>query len=116
MTPSDAEKPAGEREEQAHPIAPRILLREYEKVKLELAGLVREGMVQAGSNEQALHEGQVLLTRLAEDRINVAGVGRFSRGKTTPRNAVLGWDRLPTGILPLTSVLAMVPYCSRKPK
>jgi GTP-binding protein EngB required for normal cell division len=114
MPPSDAEKPAGERKEQAHPIAPRSLLREYEKVKLELAGLVREGMVQAGSNEQALHEGQGLLTRLAEDRINVAVVGRFSRGKTSLMNAVLGWDRLPTGILPLTSVLTMVRYGSRE--
>ena len=112
MTPSDAERPAGERKEQAHPIAPRSLLRAYEKVKLELAGLVREGMVQAGSDEQAVHEGQGLLTRLAEDRINVAVVGRFSRGKTSLMNAVLGWDRLPTGILPLTSVLTMVRYGS----
>ncbi len=112
MTPSDAEKPAGERKEQAHPIAPRSLLREYDKVKLELAGLVREVIAQETADEDARKEGQELLAHLAEDRFNVAVAGRFSRGKTSLMNAVLGTDRLPTGILPLTSVITMLRYGS----
>jgi hypothetical protein len=39
-------------------------------------------------------------------------VGRFSRGKTSLMNAVLGTDRLRTGIRPLTSVITTVSYGS----
>ncbi len=92
--------------------APRRLLREYEKIKLDLAGLIRDVVTPAEANELVRDEGQELLARLAEDRFNVAVVGRFSRGKTSLMNAVLGTDRLPTGILPLTSVLTMVRYGS----
>jgi small GTP-binding protein len=41
-------------------------------------------------------------------------VGRFSRGKSTLMNAMLGDDYLPTGIVPLTSVITTVRYGSRK--
>jgi small GTP-binding protein len=51
-----------------------------------------------------------LFARLAEDRFNVAVVGQFSRGKTSLMNAMLGTDRLPTGIVPLTSVITTVQY------
>ncbi len=114
MTPGDTEKPAGNRKEWTSSTAPRSLLREYDKVKLELAGLIREVIVQETADEGIRNEGQELLTRLAEDRFNVAVVGRFSRGKTSLMNAVLGWDRLPTGILPLTSVLTKVRYGTRE--
>ncbi|MDA8164807.1 MAG: dynamin family protein [Desulfobacteraceae bacterium] len=99
-----------DRREQA--AQPRGALREYEKIKLDLADLVREVVAPAETGEQLREEGQELLARLAEDRFNVAVVGRFSRGKTSLMNAVLGTDRLPTGILPLTSVLTMVRYGS----
>ncbi len=112
MPQSDDEKPAGEGKDQASPAAPRGMLREYDKIKLELAGLIREVRAKTEADEHARHEGQELLTRLADDRFNVAVVGRFSRGKTSLMNAVLGTDRLPTGILPLTSVLTMVRYGS----
>ncbi|HEV8721419.1 MAG TPA: dynamin family protein [Candidatus Binatia bacterium] len=32
-------------------------------------------------------------------------VGQFNRGKTSLMNALLGSDRLPTGVLPLTCVV-----------
>jgi len=112
MTPSDAEKPAVDRKEGTPPIAPRSLLREYDKVKLEFAGLIREVTAQETVDEGTRNEGQELLARLAEDRFNVAVAGRFSRGKTSLMNAVFGTDRLPTGILPLTSVITMVRYGS----
>jgi GTPase SAR1 family protein len=41
-------------------------------------------------------------------------VGRFSRGKSTLMNALLGGDYLPTGIVPLTSVITTIRYGSRK--
>lgn len=107
-------KDTDDRNGQAPPTAPRRLLGEYDKVKLELAGLIRDVIVPAEADEHLREEGQELLARLAEDRFNVAVVGRFSRGKTSLMNAVLGTDRLPTGILPLTSVLTMVRYGSHE--
>jgi hypothetical protein len=47
---------------------------------------------------------------LAEDRFNLAVVGPFSRGKSSLMNAILGFDVLPTGILPHTSVITTVSY------
>ena len=55
-------------------------------------------------------EVRALFTRLAEDRFNLVVVGRFSRGKTTLMNAMLGTGRLPTGIMPVTSVITTVSY------
>ena len=49
-----------------------------------------------------------LFTRHAEDRFNLALIGGFSRGKSSLVNAILGVDRLPTGIVPLTSVITSV--------
>jgi len=37
----------------------------------------------------------------AEDRFNLVVVGRLSRGKTSLMNAIMGTDRLPTGMVPL---------------
>jgi len=96
------------------PNVPRNLLQKYDKIKLELAGLIRETIGPAGTDERLREEGTELLSRLAEDRFNVAVVGRFSRGKTSLMNAVLGADRLPTGILPLTSVITVVRYGSKE--
>jgi GTP-binding protein EngB required for normal cell division len=41
-------------------------------------------------------------------------VGQFNRGKSTLMNAILGVDRLPTGVLPLTSVITSVGYGDRE--
>ena len=59
-------------------------------------------------------ECQKLMGRLAEDRFNLAVVGQFNRGKTSLMNAILGSDKLPTGILPLTSVVTAVCYGERE--
>jgi GTP-binding protein EngB required for normal cell division len=40
-------------------------------------------------------------------------VGRFNRGKSTLLNAILGRSYLPTGIVPLTSVITTIRYGSR---
>jgi len=46
--------------------------------------------------------------RLAEDRLNLVVLGEFKRGKSTLINALLGRDVLPTGVVPLTSVVTAV--------
>jgi GTP-binding protein EngB required for normal cell division len=90
-------------------------LRDYESAKFELAEVLRAISVrlpkERGDPRSRLTE---LFTRLAEDRFNLVVAGRFSRGKSTLMNAILGVDRLPTGILPLTSVITSVAYSSRE--
>ena len=54
------------------------------------------------------------VVRLAEDRFNLVVVGRFSRGKSSLMNAILGRYRLPTGVVPLTSVITTVTYGSEE--
>jgi GTP-binding protein EngB required for normal cell division len=95
--------------------APLRALADFEKLKFELADLVRIARAYAhedgqGQLERAYNE---LQSRLAEDRFHLGVVGRFSRGKSTLMNAILGMDRLPTGLLPMTSVITSVSYGSR---
>ncbi len=87
---------------------PTLDLHRYELLKSELADLLRAVPWRADQFER----NRDLFTRLAEDRFNLAVVGRFSRGKSTLMNAMLGLDRLPTGIEPLTSVITSVTYGS----
>ncbi len=112
MTGSTADRPATPQDAGSSSTAPRDLLQKYDRLKLELAALIREILGDTKQDAPAWQAGRELLARLAEDRFNVAVVGRFSRGKSTLMNAVLGTDRLPTGILPLTSVITIVQYGS----
>ncbi|SNS19273.1 Dynamin family protein [Humidesulfovibrio mexicanus] len=88
-------------------------LREYERAKFELAAILRTALpfAQAGPDgeEASFRE---LFARLAEDRFNLAVVGRFNRGKTSLMNAMLGTTRLPVGVVPLTSVITTMAYGS----
>lgn len=74
-----------------------------------LRALVRQVPQPAAAQSVAFRD---LFARLAADRFNIALVGRFSRGKTSLMNAILGMDRLPTGVVPLTSVITEVTYGS----
>jgi GTP-binding protein EngB required for normal cell division len=92
-------------------------LRDYEAAKFELGDILRA----LAAHPQAARSGLLppdevsqLFARLAQDSFNLVVVGRFSRGKTSLMNAMLGLDRLPTGILPLTSVITSVAYSSRE--
>jgi small GTP-binding protein len=87
-------------------------LREYESAKFDLADILRTAASSRG--EGAKSRIAELLARLARDQFNLVVVGHFSRGKTTLMNAILGTDRLPTGVLPLTSVITHVVYGSRE--
>ena len=58
------------------------------------------------------------LAREAADKVAgfglyVAVIGEFKRGKTTLINALLGTDLLPTGVLPVTAVPALVRFGAR---
>jgi GTP-binding protein EngB required for normal cell division len=87
-------------------------IRRYDDLKLEVAAIVQAAMLQCQKSKDAEGERsfQQLLARLAEDRFNLAVVGPFSRGKSSLMNAILGFDGLPTGILPHTSVITTVSY------
>jgi GTP-binding protein EngB required for normal cell division len=89
-------------------------LKEYEQEKFGIADIIRSAQAIDTRDEALQSECRDLLTRLAEDRFNLLVVGRFSRGKSTLMNAILGGDLLPTGIVPLTSVITTVRYGSRK--
>lgn len=85
----------------------------YDALKFDLAAILR------GLRRQYARPGtaepevlRALFARLAEDRFNLAMVGRFSRGKTSLMNAILATDLLPVGVLPLTSVITLVSYGS----
>ncbi|QLH74656.1 MAG: dynamin family protein [Methanomassiliicoccales archaeon] len=47
-------------------------------------------------------------TKLQDERFNIAVVGGYKRGKSTFVNALLGSEILPTGIVPLTSVITKI--------
>jgi small GTP-binding protein len=85
-------------------------LRDYERIKFELAETLRSLPFEASQYERR----RDLFARLAEDRFNLVVVGRFSRGKSSLMNAILGMDRLPTGVVPLTSVITTVTYGSEE--
>lgn len=86
---------------------------DYERAKFELAAILRSaGATLTKARPDVVMPFSDLFARLAEDRFNLAVIGRFSRGKSSLMNAMLHTDRLPTGILPLTSVITTVSYGS----
>ena len=91
------------------------VLAEYRRRKLELAEVIRAAMqlAERRRDPERVTAGRELLARLAQDRFQLAVVGRFSRGKSTLINAILGDAYLPTGALPMTSVVTGVGYGSQ---
>jgi small GTP-binding protein len=90
-------------------------LHDYEQQKFAIADVLRSASVLANSRDQEWGDRlRDLFKRLAEDRFNLVVVGRFSRGKTSLMNAILTTDRLPTGIVPITSVITSVGYGSKE--
>jgi len=88
-------------------------LKQYEQTKFSMAEIVRSAQAVDTKDSDLQSAARDLLMRLADDRFNLMLVGRFSRGKSTLINAILGTAYLPTGILPLTSVITTVRYGSR---
>ncbi len=89
-------------------------LRDYEQYKFALADVVRAMSDQFDSTDSEWRERfRDLFAKLADDRFNLAFIGRFSRGKSSLMNAILGRPCLPVGIVPLTSVITTVSYGSK---
>jgi GTP-binding protein EngB required for normal cell division len=84
----------------------------YERAKFELSGVLQTVITHKLADEYRTVQDRLrdLLARLAEDRFNLVVAGRFNRGKSSLMNAILGLERLPTGIMPLTSVITTVSY------
>src|ERR1039458_3478238 len=53
---------------------------------------------------------EALSEKLKKNRFNLAVLGQTKRGKSSFINALLGARVLPTGVLPLTSVITRVTY------
>ena len=86
-------------------------IKQYESAKFELADILRSAsLVARAAQPENIYPFNDLFARLAEDRFNVVVAGQFSRGKTSLMNAMLNTEQLPTGIIPLTSVITTVQY------
>lgn len=55
-----------------------------------------------------------VLSRLETDRLRVLVIGRFSSGKSTLINALLGQPVLPAGLKPTTAIVCEIRYSSEK--
>jgi small GTP-binding protein len=90
-------------------------LAEYDKNKFAIAEILRSASACLPEKRDEWRPRLAdLFARLAEDRFNLVVIGRFNRGKTSLMNAILGTDRLPTDIVPLTSVITTVAYGSKE--
>jgi ribosome biogenesis GTPase A len=82
--------------------------------------LVRKALLRSIDELSALAEGNqsedlraslaALSDKLKKNRFNLAVMGQTKRGKSSFINALLGARILPTGVLPLTSVITKVTY------
>lgn len=95
------------------PPGPANALEGYRRLRLQLGEclVALSGIAQHRTDPR---EAQIrdLAARLAEDRLILAVVGQFSRGKSTLMNAILSSAYLPSGALPTTAVLTTITYGS----
>jgi GTPase SAR1 family protein len=56
---------------------------------------------------------EALEEKLACNAFNLVAVGQFKRGKTSVINALIGEELLPTGVVPLTSIVTLLSYGER---
>jgi GTP-binding protein EngB required for normal cell division len=75
------------------------LLAAVERLLAVTAGLLADG------GRRDLLEAR---RRVCEDRFNLVMLGEFKRGKSTLINALLDRDLVPTGVVPLTSVVTVI--------
>ena len=94
----------------------RPSLSDYTSAKLRVADLFQSFLrfAEQRHDDERIRYVRELLADLAEDTFRVALFGKYNRGKSTLMNALIGTDRLPTGVLPLTSVVTTVRYDSRE--
>jgi predicted phosphodiesterase/GTP-binding protein EngB required for normal cell division len=91
-------------------------LKRYSSAKLTIANQLRTllDFLKKRGDEARVQRCEQLMAKLAEDRFTIAVLGQFKRGKSSLLNAIIGHDLLPTGILPLTSVITVVRFGARQ--
>jgi GTP-binding protein EngB required for normal cell division len=91
-------------------------LKHYTSAKLTIANQLRTllDFLKKRGDETRVQQCEQLMAKLAEDRFTIAVLGQFKRGKSSLLNAIIGHDLLPTGILPLTSVITVVRFGARQ--
>lgn len=62
------------------------------------------------SSEPVAEEARELAERVSEGRFYVACVGQFKRGKSTLLNALVGYEVVPTGFVPVTAVPTVIRF------
>ena len=72
---------------------------------LRLADLAQEL-----ATEPVAEEARELADRVAEGRFYVACIGQFKRGKSTLLNALVGYEVVPTGFVPVTAVPTVIRF------
>lgn len=72
---------------------------------LRLADLAQEL-----TSEPIAEEARELAARVAEGRFYVACIGQFKRGKSTLLNALVGYEVVPTGFVPVTAVPTVIRF------
>jgi GTPase SAR1 family protein len=88
---------------QSHDAQPRALA--------EVLGRAERAFETAiGSESPLLARLRILHGRLEQERLQLAVLGQFKRGKSTFINALLGADVLPTGVIPLTAVATFIAW------
>ena len=79
----------------------------FHSLHAELAAVITVAAGIDGINAPAL---DALRRKFDEHAFHLVVVGEFKRGKSTLINALLGTDLLPTGVVPLTSVVTQLRY------
>jgi GTP-binding protein EngB required for normal cell division len=73
--------------------------------------LLRLGrLAQELGTEPVAEEARELAARVSEGRFYVACVGQFKRGKSTLLNALVGYEVVPTGFIPVTAVPTVIRF------
>jgi predicted GTPase len=87
-------------------------LKTYTKAKQVVARKIRslEHFFYTHKSEKQADQCRELMVKLAEDRFTLAVVGQFKRGKSSLMNAIVGQELLPTGVLPVTSVITSLRF------
>ena len=82
-------------------LGPNVLLNELDQAGNAVASAI-------GADSPLRSRLLALRDRLQNERLQIAVLGQFKRGKSTFVNALLGAPVLPTAVVPLTSIATFI--------
>ena len=82
-----------------------LLLNEYASIANEIAELAN-----SLDNHALLNTFRLQADKIKNTEFHVVVIGQFKRGKSTLINCLLGDDILPTGVIPITSIVTKIKY------